>query len=452
MQLTPLPYRPDSAILFAPFATEPWSLWLDSGSSRSYGDRYDILLAAPLATLLTDSQCRSYLQLRQGAIEPLQGDPFMLAQQLLQRWQWPNPPAELPFGGGLAGYWGYELNSAYPSELPQMALGLYGWAVVVDHLRQQSWWVVMLPEAYATAELQALRARLLAPERFSRAFDTAPFTTVGQLSHSLTNAEYHHAFGRIQHYLRQGDCYQINLTRRYSIRYRGDPWHAYCGIRQRQSAPFGAFMRLPQGEALLSHSPERFLRVSADGEVVTEPIKGTRPRHAQAERDQQLARELQLSCKDRAENVMIVDLLRHDIGRHCDIGSVKVPALCALQSHPNVHHLVSTVTGRLSAKSSPLQLLADAFPGGSVTGAPKIRAMEIIAELEHGARNLYCGSLGYVSADGRMETNIAIRSAYTHHHRIHFHAGGGITIGSDSEQEYAEMEQKAQFFIDYFAT
>ncbi|MEX0607274.1 MAG: aminodeoxychorismate synthase component I, partial [Halofilum sp. (in: g-proteobacteria)] len=239
-----------------------------------------------------------------------------------------------------------------------------------------------------------------------------------------------------------GDCYQVNLAQRFEVAASGDPWVAFRRLRTINPAPFAAYLNGPDAQ-VLSVSPERFLWADAEGHVETRPIKGTRPRNADAAADAALAQALATSPKDRAENVMIVDLLRNDLGKVCATGSVRVPRLCDIESFPTVHHLVSTVIGRLAPEHHALDLLRACFPGGSITGAPKIRAMEIIEELEPQRRGVYCGSIGYVGFDGAMDTNIAIRTLVYSEGRARFWAGGGIVIDSEAESEYQETFDKA---------
>jgi para-aminobenzoate synthetase component 1 len=251
---------------------------------------------------------------------------------------------------------------------------------------------------------------------------------------------------RIQAHIRAGDVYQVNLTQQLSAPLAGTAWEFYLRLRRVNPAPFGAF--LDGGAwAIVSASPERFLGVTPDGRVETRPIKGTRPRGATAAQDAALIAALRASEKDRAENVMIVDLLRNDLSRVCATGSVAVPELCAVESFATVHHLVSTVTGRLAPGRDAFDLLAAAFPGGSISGAPKIRAMEIIAGLEPVARGVYCGAIGYVSATGAMDTSVAIRTAVVRDGVVHFGVGGGVVADSDPAGEYAESLDKARGLV-----
>ncbi|HYM47725.1 MAG TPA: aminodeoxychorismate synthase component I, partial [Burkholderiaceae bacterium] len=269
----------------------------------------------------------------------------------------------------------------------------------------------------------------------------APLHLRTPLQTNLDRDAYAIAFQRIREYIGAGDCYQVNLARRFSAPAAGDPWAGYRALRALSPAPHSAYLHTP-GAQILSVSPERFLRVRGD-EVQTRPIKGTRPRHADAATDRKLAQELLTSAKDRAENVMIVDLLRNDLGKVCSAGSVCVEALCTLESFANVHHLVSTVSGRLAPGVHALDVLRACFPGGSITGAPKIRAMQIIEELEGERRGVYCGAIGYVGFDGALDMNIAIRTLTHADGQVQFWAGGGIVADSDCDKEFEETQAKA---------
>jgi para-aminobenzoate synthetase component 1 len=267
------------------------------------------------------------------------------------------------------------------------------------------------------------------------------FDVLAPVRANMSRREYVAAFERIQHYIREGDCYQVNLAQRFAAPCRGNAWTLYQTLRQANPAPFSAFINGPQAR-ILSSSPERFLRV-LDGRVETKPIKGTRPRSADPLEDRRQEEALRHSEKDRAENLMIVDLLRNDIGKHCQPGSVRVPKLFDVESYATVHHLVSTVTGTLAPGHDAISLLRDSFPGGSITGAPKIRSMEIIEELEPNRRGVYCGAIGYLGFDGNMDTNIAIRTLVHSAGQVCFAAGGGIVTDSDAAEEYQESLDKA---------
>lgn len=436
-----LPYGEDSAALFERLRDLPWPIFLDSG----HGGRYDILCADPYATLVTRGETT---EIRTGdLVRASADDPFRLLRELLGPVE---ESAGLPFSGGAVGYFGYDLARrlerlpalAKEESLPEMAVGLYDWAVVVDHQERRA-------QLVGACRLPATRDRWPALlERLSRpapAASAQPLRLSAPLASNFSRPAYGEAIARIRRYLEAGDCYQVNLAQRYAAPAEGDAWTTYLELRRSNPAPHGAFLDLPFAR-ILSSSPERFLEVR-EGQVETRPIKGTRPRAAEPEKDRRLAEELAASPKDRAENLMIVDLLRNDLGKVCETGSVKTPRLFEVESFASVHHLVSTVTGRLAPGRHALDLLRACFPGGSITGAPKRRAMEIIEELEPHRRGLYCGAIGYIGFDGAMDTNIAIRTLVHAGGELRFWAGGGIVHDSDAESEYQETLDKAAPFF-----
>lgn len=441
-----------------------WPMLLESGQIEktdavatvdeeiSLGARFDIVVAAPVARIIHRHPHTDVLVDEQRT--RTEEDPFKAIQQWLLSHPIERTP-EVPFAGGALGYFAYDLGRSIENipvmaqqdvPLPEMMVGIYDWAIIVDHHARQCKLVSHL-RYLDQAGLEQLHARLLsvAPE-----CNSVPFEVVGNVEANLDQAAYAQAFTRVKDYIRAGDCYQINLAQRFAVEVRGDACQAYDHFRQLSRAPFMALMQVEDGEGLpvsvLSMSPERFLQV-VDQQVETRPIKGTRPRHLDAEQDAAIAQELSGCIKDRAENLMIVDLLRNDIGKVCAVGSVKVEALFKLQRFTNVHHLVSIVRGQLANGFHALDLLRGCFPGGSITGAPKLRAMEIIEELEPHRRGIYCGSIGYIGFDGCMDTNIAIRTAVIAQDRMTFFAGGGIVADSDCAKEYQETFDKAsQFF------
>jgi para-aminobenzoate synthetase component 1 len=258
---------------------------------------------------------------------------------------------------------------------------------------------------------------------------------------SINKADYRQAVERIQEYILAGDCYQVNFAQRFEASFVGDSWEAYRTARQKLAGGFSSFMRTHDNCAILSLSPERFIQID-HGKIVTQPIKGTAPRHGDAQRDGQLAQSLAGSEKDRAENVMITDLLRNDLGQFCQAGSVKVTELCGLHSFGNVHHLISTIEGVLKTQLTPGQVLIATSPGGSITGAPKKRAVEIISELEPHPRGAYCGSIFVMAGAEWMQSSIAIRTLEAEGNTLYCWGGGGITVGSDWEAEYQETLDK----------
>ncbi|WP_254204854.1 aminodeoxychorismate synthase component I [Aeromonas sp. FDAARGOS 1417] len=414
---------------------------LESAGPLGADNGFDIITADPLATLETRGQVTT---LRVGVnISKHSEDPLALLahtqQQLLGELEL--CATHLPFIGGALGLFGYDLGrrferlpvqAAADIAVPDMAVGIYDWALL-RNVATGDWQLVHWGD-------EAGLANRLAWLEQQQAKPAPAFALLGSWQSNMSRAEYGEKFARIQAYLAAGDCYQINLTQRFSAPYQGDEWQAYCLLATANKAPFSAFIRLPES-ALLSLSPERFLLL--DGRYIeTKPIKGTRPRHPDPAIDRQVALELAQADKDRSENLMIVDLLRNDIGRVSRPGSVSVPHLFAVESFPAVHHLVSTIHGELDARWQGVDLLRACFPGGSITGAPKIRAMEIIEELEPQRRNAYCGSIGYLSQHGRMDTSICIRTLIAEAGRLHCWAGGGIIADSDADSEYQETYDK----------
>lgn len=445
VRIAPLPYRADTAALFEAVADEPWSMLLDSGAAGRVRGRYDILVADPAATLTTRGP-ETVID-RRGRVERSGTDPFALLRAELGDVA-AAAPEGLPFAGGAVGYFAYDLarrgerlpERAVDAEgLPEMAVGIYDWAVVVDHDAHQSHLVASGRDPRTAERFEALRQRFAEPPA---APARPPLQVRAAVRANLDAAGYRAAFDRVQGYLAAGDCYQVNLAQRFEVATTGDPWAAFRRLRAINPAPFAAYLHIPDAR-VLSVSPERFLRVEPAGQVETRPIKGTRPRGADATADDALARALADSPKDRAENVMIVDLLRNDLGRVCAAGSVRVPRLFEVETFPTVHHLVSTVTGRLAPDRHAVDLLRASFPGGSITGAPKIRAMEIIEELEPHRRGIYCGAIGYIGFDGGMDTNIAIRTLVHADGHARYWAGGGIVRDSAAEAEYQETFDKA---------
>ena len=447
LKMTELPYRKDSSTVFANIAAKPWSIFLDSGHPYIDSGRYDIFASQPYATLTTfgDETTISY---RNNEPEISTADPFVLLKKHLGKKE-QNLPG-LPFCGGAMGYFAYDLGrcleqlpqiAEHDIHIPDMAFGLYDWAVIVDHQLRRSWLI-----GYGRDEntFQSW-SELLALFQDTIARHPVNFSVNSKVTSNLNEDTYAQAFEKIKHYIREGDCYQVNLAQRFSVEVSGEAWDAYLKLRKLNPAPFGCFFNLPDA-AVLSSSPERFIKVR-NGLVESKPIKGTRRRSSFAYEDKALAVELLESEKDRAENLMIVDLLRNDLGKSCAKGSIAVPKLFALESYATVHHLVSTITGRLAQDKHTLDLLRGCFPGGSITGAPKLRSMEIIEELEPHRRNVYCGAIGYVGFDHNMDSNIAIRTMVHHQNKMHCWAGGGIVADSKMKAEYQECFYKASALL-----
>jgi para-aminobenzoate synthetase component 1 len=365
-----------------------------------------------------------------------------------------------PFTGGLAGFLGYDLGrslerlpsiAAADQELPTLRLALHDWVIAWDR-RDGTGWLAgrAVDERVGRLDdrLDAVRGRLegAAPA----AADHAASVDGIELRSGLDRAAYEAGVQSIRQSIADGDVYQANLTRRLEAPFRGDPWLLYRRLRTGDPALFAAFVDLGRSpftgaqRAIASASPEPFLSLTRDGEVETNPIKGTRPRGRDRDDDRRLAWELLASAKDRAENVMIVDVLRNDLGRVCRPGSVRVPRLCRLERTAAVQHLVSTVTGRLDRGRDAFDLLAASFPGGSITGAPKIRAMQLLETLEPVRRGPYTGIAGWLGPDGAMGSSILIRTFVADGERLTLHVGGGITWRSDPAAEWDETVAKAR--------
>ena len=440
-----LPYFTDSSTLFSAFAEQPWAIFLDSGHPNSQQGRYDIISFNPICTLVTHGSVTKITR-HDVTIESTL-DPFDLVKAELHR---PSiTEYELPFNGGAIGYFSYDLArrleklpiiASDAEQIADMAIGIYTWAVIVDHHQQQSYLV-----GYADNDAQW--QELI--EQFSvlpTSQSETPFCVTSAITSNMDESTYATAFKKIKQYLKEGDCYQVNLAQRFVANCTGAPWTAYLKLRALNTAPFSGYLNLPNLQ-VLSSSPERFLKVT-QRLVETKPIKGTRPRKTDIFEDEQQKQSLQNSHKDKSENLMIVDLLRNDIGKTCKKGSVKVPLIFNVESYATVHHLVSTVTGVLEDDQHALDLLKTCFPGGSITGAPKIRSMEIIEELEPNRRGVYCGAIGYIGFNGNMDTNIAIRTLVHSDNTIRFWAGGGIVNDSEMADEYQESFDKAKALLD----
>ncbi|MEX0386682.1 aminodeoxychorismate synthase component I [Spiribacter sp. 227] len=436
----PLPLPDDLVATFAALRERmPAPVWLDGAA----GGRYSIMSAAPRSVLVSrggrtwslPDGARADHALQPGGPGDLgTGDPLALLGECLGD----GPTGMAPFAGGAIGYFGYELGRRLQGQrpldagMPEMAVGLYDWALVMDHRAGRAW-LAGEPPTGTTGWLQ--RPPQAEPGGWQAESDVRAMPGFDG---------YARAFERVQHYLHAGDCYQVNLARHLQAAFSGDPLGVYADFRGRAGGPFAAYLDLPGGP-VLSGSPERFLQLR-DGMVETRPIKGTRRRESDPRRDAAVRAALQASAKDRAENVMIVDLLRNDLGRGCETGSVAVPRLFALESFATVHHMVSVVTGRLADGRGATDLLRDCLPGGSITGAPKLRAMEIIDELEAGPRGVYCGAIGYIGHDGAMDTNIAIRTLTARDGWLDYRAGGGVVVDSRVRAEFDETESKAVAF------
>jgi para-aminobenzoate synthetase component 1 len=481
---------PDPASACAALAGMPYVVFLDSatahGHARDAGgrDRYSFLAADPAIVVRCKGGRAERIDFRDGSRSPVAGHSLAEIRRLLHPFRTEPRPDLPPFQGGAAGYIAYDWGSVLEQlpapryddlSIPDVVLGVYDCVVAWDHDTNRAWIVSTgLPDEgrsrpeRARRRLTELERRLAAqPEQLSVAqhhparpaqmprAPSYPVTDVSAaapigLRSSFTHRGYLDAVTRVREYIVAGDIFQANLSQRLEAPLRESSWSLYLRLRALNPAPFAAYLAFEELH-VLSASPERFLRLDDTRHVEARPIKGTRPRGIHPAHDAALGRALADSAKDRAENLMIVDLLRNDLSRVCAPRSVRVPELFALEHYSTVHHLVSTVSGELEEGCDAVDLLTATFPGGSITGAPKVRAMQIIAELEPSRRGVYCGSIGYIGTSGVMDTSIVIRTYQALDDAVYFSAGGGIVADSDPEQEYRETLDKARALIDALA-
>jgi len=454
VSLQPLTYTENSADWFIRLRHLAMPVWLDSCRPQSPLGRFDILSAAPSVTFKTYGDT-TYIE-NNGAPQTSTENPFLLLNAYLPQTQ--TPLNEVPFCGGILGYFGYDLgrrleklpeHAQQDIQLPELNVGIYPWAIVQDHQERKAWLVInpTLAPAYNFLEIESLCDLASQNAMFhdlnqKLKSSQKPFK-ISNFKNNLKVSCYRSAFTKIQDYIYAGDCYQVNFAQRFSATYVGDTFPGYLKLRESLPSPFSAYLEW-EGGSILSLSPERFIKL-AQKCAETKPIKGTIARGETPEKDAANAASLRSSTKDRAENLMIVDLLRNDLSKVCD--QVQTTELFSLQSFANVHHLVSTIIGILKPNKNAFDLLSSSFPGGSITGAPKIRAMQIIEELEPVRRSVYCGSIGYISACGNMDTNIAIRTLVADDNKIHCWGGGGIVADSECDKEYEESIAKVKVLL-----
>lgn len=450
--------EPEAVVQVLRFESRAGVILLRTALFNTPEARYSFLVANPFLTFRSrGAECRLSAPDERDAV--VFGNPWDQLQQLLSRYELLDD-VDLPFPlGGCFGFFGYDLKNFVEPKLPRSTVddldlpdiyaGFYSAVVVFDnHVRRTTIISTGLSrdgtrsERRAAHELQFWRSAI---EGAADHVPTERFASQGEVVSNMSRNEYEAGVAKAIRYIRQGDIYQVNLAHRLTARFEGSAWGFYEQLRESSPAPFAAY--LDGGDfQLASSSPERFLRLSG-GHIQTRPIKGTRPRDSDPTRDAQLTYELQTSAKEMSELVMITDLLRNDLGRVCEFGSVHVPELVRLERYPQVQHLVSTVEGRLRSDITHLRALAQCFPGGSITGAPKIRAIQIIDELESVTRGPYTGALGYLGFNRESQFSILIRTAVFKGGHAHFHAGAGIVADSSPAAEYDETLAKAAGFL-----
>lgn len=444
---TKLTYFENPERYFSVISELDWPIWLDSGYPTATLGRYDIFSANPKTKLITHLPITEVITQNSSTI--LDDNPLEILKQLLKKRRQPDLPK--PFSSGALGYFSYDLawsieqlphHQSKSLNLPDMAIGLYDWAIVVDHHCKTAVLYDTTGQFNNSKQLEKLKH--YTPLKKS-------FNIRGAITSNLDAQQYQQAFNIIQQHIRNGECYQVNLAQRFRCPFEGDSFAIYQALRAVTACPFSGYFRLNKHQAILSFSPERFIQLKQNT-IHSSPIKGTRPRGQTHEQDVQLKNQLLSSDKDKAENLMIVDLLRNDLGKVSEAGSVKVTELFKCESYQNVHHLVSTIQSKLKQGLDATDIIRATFPGGSITGAPKIRAMQIIEQLEPDRRSFYTGSLGYIADNGDMDLNIGIRSIVTDNHQLYCWAGGGIVADSKVHEEYQETFDKVSQLLAKLTT
>ena len=450
-----IPYR-DPVELFAPWAEQRGAILLDSAKKSAELGRYSYIAVDPFSFLSAKDHQIEF----NGALSV--GNPWTLLQEQLSAHSAERIEGLPPLQGGVVGYFSYDLGRHLEKlpdttiddrKFPDLMLGFYDLIISFDHELKKAWIISTgLPEK--NPEARALRAQRRLAEWEQRltglpelADCTAVVCTPQSIVSNIDRENYERAVQSVIDAIFAGDIFEANISQRFSttLPENLNSFELYRRLRARNAAPFACYLNFSE-VVIASASPERFLRLSAR-EVETRPIKGTSPRFKEAAADQASAEALLVSEKDRAENVMIVDLMRNDLSRVCEDHSVKVPQLCGLESFATVHHLVSVVKATLSPQYDAVDLLRATFPGGSITGAPKVRAMEIIDNIESHRRGPYCGSVGFIGFNGDMDTSITIRTYAIQNNHLSFHVGGAIVADSNPAQEYQETLDKAAAMI-----
>jgi para-aminobenzoate synthetase component 1 len=428
-----------------------YSFFLDSAMDPEHLGRYSFIGAEPFLRLSSKGNNTEVWEKGQQIV--LNGNPFEVLSSYLRKYPIENNSA-FPFIGGAVGYLSYDLcrllenipsSAVDDPAFPDMMMGFYNGIIMIDHAEKKTYAIALACEG---DEEETGAARVMKWKKFvenevmpdETGWDDPFVYNIEQLQSNFTEDAYCSAIEKVRHYIFEGDIYQANISQCFSMKIRQHPLHIYERLRSINPAPFAAYLDY-ETTHILSSSPERFMKVR-EGIVETRPIKGTMPRGADAKEDLANRNILMHSEKDMAENLMIVDLMRNDLGKVCTIGSVRVPELFTIETYPTVFHMVSFVTGVLRDGCDAVDCITATFPGGSITGAPKVRAMEIIEEIEPSRRLIYTGSIGYIGFDGTMDMNIAIRTILIRGDLATYQVGGGIVWDSVPGQEYQETLDK----------
>ncbi len=421
-----------------------WAIYLNSNNHKYSDQRFDILTSNPIdKIILHDKSASSNKKINEIDI-------FSSLKNRMKKFKCESNK-DIPFCGGAMGFISYdyggkihniETKNNQDFDYPLVAFGIYDWCITYDYFKKKSFILYHEKNKLIDGILKLSKKQLCNNESKS-------FRCTSRCESNMNYDLYYSKLSKILKYIKSGDCYQVNLAQRFSLGFEGDEYEIYKILSKSFGSPYSAFMSYPFGK-ILSFSPERFLSIN-QGIVETKPIKGTRPRSSNPIVDKKNIDDLKMSEKDKAENLMIVDLLRNDLGINCKNGSIKVDKLFEIETFANVHHLVSTISGQVDKNSNIYNLIKDAFPGGSITGAPKLRSMEIIEELEPNNRSIYCGSIGYIGFDEKTDLNISIRSMLAVDKSLYFWGGGGIVNDSDIRSEYNESIDKVKPLLDAFS-
>ncbi len=438
----------DPAAIFNMIKDRPYSFFLDSACDPANLGRFSFLGCDPFLILRSKGDSVK-LERPDGRSETLRSDPFAIIEKLLKKYAVKCSRKDIPFAGGAVGYLSYDMKNFIedlPDDskddlvLPDCIMGFYNSVVIYDNLKKRCYVSDMGISKSSLTDLIGSLSRGSGSDDGQRGRENRKAVYRG-LRSNFSKSSYIAAVRKAKDYIRKGDIYQVNISQRFHAKISEDIPDLYARLRRVSPAPFASCLNF--GEvAILSSSPERFL-MKRGIHIETRPIKGTRPRGLDPDSDRALEKELKNSPKDMAEHIMIVDLERSDLGRICRYGSVRPTESAIIERYANVFHLVSTVSGVLKKDAGPVDCLRATFPGGSITGAPKIRSMEIIDELENVKRSIYTGAIGYIGFDGNMDTSIVIRTFIVKGKDLYFQVGGGIVADSVPEKEYEETLHKA---------
>ena len=446
-KLHALDFSIPSQEVFESIRDEDWSIFLNSNSKQYPDQRFDILSASPKQKIIFSDE-GTYLINHDQKPEKTKLCPFELLREVMSKYK-SNDDTDIPFSGGAIGYISYDYGNYLHNienknnflNHPLLAFGIYDWAVIYDYAQEKAFLLYH--------EKNTITENIINNNHNNLEINIKPFQITSRCESNMNYDLYEMKLLKILEYIKAGDCYQVNLSQMFSLSYEGNEYELYKNLNKSFASPYSAYMNYPFAK-ILSFSPERFLSIK-NNIVETKPIKGTRPKSDDPDIDKKNIKDLESSQKDRAENLMIVDLLRNDLGMNCKKGSVKVDKLFDIETFANVHHLVSTIHAEIDSESNIYNLIRDAFPGGSITGAPKLRAMQVIHELEPNNRSIYCGSIGYISFDEKTDFNISIRSMLSKNNKLYFWGGGGIVNDSDIRSEYNETISKVKPLLDTFS-